>query len=333
MADSLTRRGAAVEFIGSQHGIESALVPRAGYALHPLPLKALAGNPLDRARAATLFLKALRTCTRIIQRLQPEALLGVGGYASAPAVAAARGVGVPTFLHEQNSVPGRVNRVAARFTSEALVTFPAARARLTRAVLVGMPTREELFGASRQAALEALGLEPPVVLVFGGSGGALKINLAAEEAFGDSTPYTVVQISGRRDFARLSTCNPRHRIVEYVDDIWRYLAAAEVVVSRAGAGSLFDIAAVGRAAVLIPFPHATGDHQLHNARYFTDSGAAEMVPDAEVSAKTIRGLVEALLGDDTRRDEFERRARDLATPRAADEVAGRLLAAGERTDG
>ena len=207
-----------------------------------------------------------------------------------------------------------MNRVAARFTSEALVTFPAARARLTRAVLVGMPTREELFGASRQAALEAFGPGRPVVLVFGGSGGALKINLAAEEAFGDSIPVHGGPISGRRDFARLSTCNPRHRIVEYVDDIWRYLAAAEVVVSRAGAGSLFDIAAVGRAAVLIPFPHATGDHQLHNARYFTDSGAAEMVPDAQVSAKTIRGLVEALLGDDTRRDEFERRARDLATP-------------------
>ena len=333
MADSLTRKGAAVEFIGSQYGIESALVPRAGYALHSLPLKALAGNPLDLARATTLFLKAVHTCTRIIHKLRPEAILGVGGYASAPAVAAARATGVPTFLHEQNSVPGRVNRVAARFTSEALVTFPAARERLTRAVLVGMPTREELFGASRQAALEALGLEPPVVLVFGGSGGALKINLAAEEAFGSPTPYTVVQISGRRDFARLSTRNPRHRILEYVDDIWRYLAAAEVVVSRAGAGSLFDIAAVGRASVLIPFPHATGDHQLHNARYFTDSGAAQMVPDAEVSAKTIRGRVEGLLGDDTRRGEFERRARDLATPRAADEVAGRLLAAGERTDG
>ncbi len=99
-----------------------------------------------------------------------------------------------------------------------------------------------------------LGLEPPVVLIFGGSGGALRINLAAAEAFGGTTPYTVVQISGRRDFPRLSDEQPRHTILEYVDDIWRYLAAADVVVSRAGAGSLFDIAAAGKAAILIPFP-------------------------------------------------------------------------------
>jgi UDP-N-acetylglucosamine--N-acetylmuramyl-(pentapeptide) pyrophosphoryl-undecaprenol N-acetylglucosamine transferase len=167
-----------------------------------------------------------------------------------------------------------------------------------------------------------------VVLIFGGSGGALKLNTAAQEAFGDAeTPYTVVQISGRRDFAALRTDNPRHVIVEYVEDIWRYLTAAEVVVSRAGAGSLFDTAAAGRAAILIPFPYATGDHQLHNARYFTERGAAELWMDEDVTAPVLRGRIERLLDDAGRREELERRMSALATPEAADAVAERLLRA------
>jgi UDP-N-acetylglucosamine--N-acetylmuramyl-(pentapeptide) pyrophosphoryl-undecaprenol N-acetylglucosamine transferase len=326
----LRDRGAAVEFVGSQAGIERDLVPKAGYTLHPLHLTGLAGNPLSQARALLLSLKAIASCRRIIQRLRPRAVLGVGGYASAPAVVAARSVGVPTFLHEQNSVPGRVNRVASRFTREAFVTFPAAGESLRRARWVGMPTRAEFFGASREGALRELGLEPPVVLIFGGSGGALRINLAAAEAFRGSTPYTVVQISGRRDFARLSTENPRHRILEYVEDIWRYLAASDVVVSRAGAGSLFDIAAAGRAAVLIPFPHATGDHQLNNARYFTERGAAELMPDSEVEEAALRARVEELLNDDSRRERLAARIGALATPEAAGDVAERLLGAAEK---
>jgi UDP-N-acetylglucosamine--N-acetylmuramyl-(pentapeptide) pyrophosphoryl-undecaprenol N-acetylglucosamine transferase len=239
---------------------------------------------------------------------------------------------IPTFLHEQNSVPGRVNRFASRFTTETLVTFPAATEHLKDAAWVGMPTRREFFGASREAALRYLDLEPPVALIFGGSGGALRINLAAAEAFRTATPYTVVQISGHRDFARLSTDNPRHKIIAYADDIWQHLAAADVVVSRAGAGSLFDTAAVGRATILVPFPYATGDHQLHNARFFTEKGAAELLPDSEVTAATLRERVEDLLDDEGRREELAGRMRSLATPGAADEVAGRLLRAATKEE-
>ena len=330
VAAELKSKGVVVEFVGSESGIEKTLVPQGGYTLHALPLRGLAGSPIARARAGLLSLKATIRCTRVIQRLRPRAVLGVGGYASAPAVAAARALGVPTFLHEQNSVPGRVNRIASRFTTETLATFPDATRRFGNAVWVGMPTRTEIFGASREEALRDLGLEPPVVLIFGGSGGALRINLAAAEAFGGTTPYTVVQVSGRRDFSRLSTENPRHEIFEYVDDLWRYLAASEVIVSRAGAGSLFDIAAAAKAAILIPFPYATGDHQLENARYFTGRGAAELMLDSEVDATTLRGRVEALLNDAGRREELATRMGSLATPGAAGEVARRLLRAREK---
>jgi UDP-N-acetylglucosamine--N-acetylmuramyl-(pentapeptide) pyrophosphoryl-undecaprenol N-acetylglucosamine transferase len=325
----LSERGATVEFVGSQTGIERDLVPQAGYPLHPLPLKGLAGGPVARTQASALFVSALVRCRNIVRNFDPGALLGVGGYASAPAVVVARALGIPTFLHEQNSIPGRVNRLAARLTKEVLVTFPIAKKHLKDAVWVGMPTRQELFDTSREDALRRLNLEPPVVLIFGGSGGALKINLAAAHAFQTSTPYTVVQISGRRDFPRLSTTNERHIILEYVEDIWDYLAAAEVVVIRAGAGSLFDTAAVGRAAIVIPFPYATGDHQLHNARYFTEKGAAELLLDPEVTAEALRWRIEELLDDEGRREELARRMSSLATPGAADEVARRLLDAAQ----
>jgi UDP-N-acetylglucosamine--N-acetylmuramyl-(pentapeptide) pyrophosphoryl-undecaprenol N-acetylglucosamine transferase len=330
VAADLKERGAIVEFVGSSSGIEMALVPQQGYTLHALPLTGLAGSPLAQARAGLLSLRAVIRCTRIIQRLRPLSVLGVGGYASAPAVIAARTLGVPTFLHEQNSVPGRVNRLASRFTTQTLATFPDASRRLGNAAWVGMPTRTEIFEASREEGLRDLDLQPPVVLIFGGSGGALRINLAAAEAFGGTTPYTVVQISGRRDFSRLQADNPRHTILEFAGDIWRYLAAADVVVSRAGAGSLFDIAAAGKAAILIPFPYATGDHQLENARYFTDRGAAQLMLDSEVGARELRDRVEDLLEDDARRKELARRMGALATPGAAGEVARRLLCAGEK---
>jgi UDP-N-acetylglucosamine--N-acetylmuramyl-(pentapeptide) pyrophosphoryl-undecaprenol N-acetylglucosamine transferase len=327
VAAELRTRDAVVEFVGSTSGIERTLVPREGYSLHALPLQGFAGNPLAQARAAFLSLRATLACKRIIQRLRPRAVLGVGGYASAPAVVAARALSVPTFLHEQNSVPGRLNRLASRFTTETLVTFPAAGESLRRSVRVGMPTRAAIFDVSREEALGALGLEPPVVVIFGGSGGALRINLAAAEAFGGTTSYSVVQISGRRDFPRLSTDNSRHSILEYVDDIGPYLAAADVVVSRAGAGSLFDIAAAGKAAILIPFPYATGDHQLHNATYFTERGAAELMPDVEVEAASLRLRVEGLLEDSGRRERMAQRMKSLATPHAAGEVAEKLLRA------
>ncbi len=326
MADRLRARGADdVRFVGSTAGIEATLVPEAGYPLHALPLAGLSGGPAARARAGLLFLNAVLRCRVILKEFRAGAVLGVGGYASAPAVLAASTLKIPTFLHEQNSVPGRVNRFAARFTQGVLATFPAAAGHLQNTVPVGMPTREEFSKTTKEEALDRLGVEPPVVLIFGGSGGALKLNLAAAGAFGGTTPYSVYQISGRRDFARISTDNPRHRIVAYENELWYPLAAADVVVTRAGAGSLFDAAAVGRASIIVPYPYATADHQLHNARYFTDRDAGELLLDDEVTSDTMRARVEALLEDGARRQRLARNMHALATPEAADEVAKRLL--------
>ena len=142
VADELRAKGSAVEFVGSTSGIESEIVPRAGYALHALPLAGLSGGPLARARAGLLFFKALLRCRRILKAFGPGAFMGVARYASAPAALAANALKIPTFLHEQNSIPGRVNRFASRFTRKVFVTFPAAAYHLRDAVPVGMPTRK-----------------------------------------------------------------------------------------------------------------------------------------------------------------------------------------------
>lgn len=337
VADSLRAKGALVEFVGSESGLEADLVPKEGYRLHSLPLAGFSGGISGRVRAVYLLARALSRCVRLVRAMKPDAVLGVGGYASAPAVLAARLLGVPTFLHEQNSAPGKVNRFSSRLTREVLVTFPAAKKSLKNAGEVGMPTRRQFTESSgeqaRRQALERLGLEPPVVVVFGGSGGALKLNLAAAEAFGEEAGYSVVQISGRRDYERLSTTNPRHRIVEYEPEMWNLISAADVVVMRSGAGSLFDVAAIGRAAILVPFPYSAGDHQLTNARYFTENGAAELMLDSEVSAGSLRERVEALLRNGERREELSRNMRRLATPEASDEVAEKVLAAAKNEGG
>jgi UDP-N-acetylglucosamine--N-acetylmuramyl-(pentapeptide) pyrophosphoryl-undecaprenol N-acetylglucosamine transferase len=333
VADELRKRGVTIEFVGSTSGIEVSLVREAGYRLHALPLMGLSGNPMRRARAGFLFLKAMRRCHAVLESFRPGVVLGVGGYASAPSLIAATLLKIPTVLHEQNSVPGRVNRFASHFTRETFVTFPEAAHSLKNAVPVGMPTRSEFFDTSKEEALRRLGLDPPVVLLFGGSGGALKLNLAASEAFQHTTPYSILHISGRRDFERLSTKNPRYRIIPYEDELWYPLAAADLVIMRAGAGSLFDVAAAGRPAILIPYPYATGDHQIHNARHFTDRNAAEILLDDAITATLLRARVEDLLADESRREKLAKSMRTLATPEAADEVAGRLLEAAVREKG
>ena len=292
-----------------------------------------AGNPLKHLHAGLLSLRALRHCTRIIRKFMPRAVLGVGGYASAPAVVAARALGVPTFLHEQNSVPGRHNRLASRFTTQTLVTFPAAEERLRRSVRVGMPTRADIFDASRAEALRDLHLEPPVVVVFGGSGGALRINLSAAEAFrGYDTIHGGADLGPQGLPAALyeQPAPPHPRVHRRHGELsgrrrrgrkqgWRGLAVRHR--SRREGGDT------------IPFPYATGDHQLHNARYFTERGAAELMPDAEVDAASLRRRVDGLLEDDGRRKRMAERMKGLATPHAAGEVAERLLRATGKEQG
>jgi UDP-N-acetylmuramate--alanine ligase len=345
IADELRASGAEVSFIGTRERVESELVPAAGYEISFLKVAGLDRRRPDRAvlalgRAVAGVPKAMR----LLGAIRPDAVLGAGGYVAGPVGFAAVLRRTPLVLSEADSRLGLSNRMLAPFARRVCLAFPIEGRSGERYLLTGRPIPKEVVEADRRAARERLGIEgeAPCVLVFGGSLGARSINDAALEAFAaaplsvNGEEAVVLHIAGRRDYGQLTSqlTEPAergsYRLLEWIEGtLGDVLAAADLVVARAG-GSVFEVAASGTAAVLIPYPHATGDHQTTNARWFADAGAAAVLGDSELTADRLRNLVGELLSDRQRLSAMAAAARGLARPDAAARVAGELLeAAGE----
>jgi UDP-N-acetylglucosamine--N-acetylmuramyl-(pentapeptide) pyrophosphoryl-undecaprenol N-acetylglucosamine transferase len=358
VADALRARGAEVTFIGGERA-EAQLVPAAGYPLHTIAVAGLhRRNPLRAARALVLAVRAFVRARALLGQLRPDAVMGGGGYVSAPVGLAALTRHIPLVLTEADSHLGLANRALAPFARRVCLAFPpagtnpdtgpptsgttaggqAGRLPLGRRRTCGGGRRYRVTGRpipppheDRAAARARLGIEPgeTCVLVFGGSLGARSINLAAIEAYSGAA-FHVLHICGRRDHPEL-VARPRpqgYDLREYLDlaEFAQALAAADLVVARAG-GSLFEVAAHGRPAILIPYPHAAADHQAANARWMEQGGAAVVVPDGELSAARLARETAALLADPQRMRTMAAAARRLARPEAAEAVAGELLEA------
>ncbi len=360
VADALRARGAEVTFIGGERA-EAQLVPAAGYPLRTIAVAGLdRRNPLRAARAVALAVKAFVRARALLAELRPDAVMGGGGYVSGPVGLAAVTRRVPLVLTEADSHLGLANRALAPFARRVCLAFPPAvarsdtepsapgaagrqsrgwrLARRRRTTRGGLGRRYHVTGRpipppheDRAGARVRLGIEPgeTCVLVFGGSLGARSINLAAIEAY-DGAAFRVLHVSGRRDYPELAAL-PRpsgYDLREYLDlaEFAQALAAADLVVARAG-GSLFEVAAHGRPAILIPYPHAAADHQATNARWMERGGAAVVVPDGELSAARLARETAALLADPQRLRAMAAAARRLARPDAAEVVAEELLEA------
>ncbi len=329
VADALRARGAEVTFIGGERA-EAQLVPAAGYPFHTIAVAGLdRGNPLRAARAVALAVKAFVRARALLGELRPDAVMGGGGYVSGPVGLAAVTRRIPLVLTEADSHLGLANRALAPFARRVCLAFAIdgrdrARYRVTGRPIP--PPHEDRAGARVR-----LGVEPgeTCVLVFGGSLGARSINLAAIEAYAGAT-FHVLHICGRRDHPELAARPrpPGYDLREYLDlaEFAQALAAADLVVARAG-GSLFEVAAHGRPAILIPYPHAAADHQAANARWMERGGAAVVVPDGELSAARLARETAALLADPQRLRAMAAAARRLARPDAAEVVAEELLEA------
>ncbi|MGH2853233.1 MAG: undecaprenyldiphospho-muramoylpentapeptide beta-N-acetylglucosaminyltransferase [Solirubrobacteraceae bacterium] len=332
VADALREGGAEVTFIGGARA-EAQLVPAAGYPLHTISVIGLArGNPLRAARALALALKAFLRARALLGELHPDAVMGGGGYVSGPVGLAALTRRVPLVLTEADSHLGLANRALAPFARRVCLAFPVAGRRGRRYRVTGRPIPPP--HADRAGARERLGIEPEetCVLVFGGSLGARSINLAAVEAYAGAA-FHVLHVCGRRDHPEL-LARPReagYDLREYLDlgAFVDALAACDLVVARAG-GSLFEIAAHGKPAVLVPYPHAAADHQAANARWMAQGGAAVVIPDGELSAARLARETAALLADPQRMRAMAAASRRLARPDAAQAVAGELLEAAGR---
>jgi UDP-N-acetylglucosamine--N-acetylmuramyl-(pentapeptide) pyrophosphoryl-undecaprenol N-acetylglucosamine transferase len=329
VADALRAEGAEVAFIGGDRA-EAELVPAAGFPLHTIAVEGLSrSNPVRALRALVLAAMALPRARALLRELAPDAVMGGGGYVAGPVGVAALSMRIPLVLTEADSHLGLTNRLLAPFARRVCLAFALPGRDGARYRVTGRPIPPP--AQDRAAARARFGVAPQetCVLVFGGSLGARSINLAAVEAFAGA-PFHVLHVSGRRDHAELDASGlpADYDLREYLDlgDFSDALAAADLVVARAG-GSVFEIVAHGRAAVLVPYPHASADHQSANARWLSDAGAAVVIPDAELSAARLGGEVATLLADRERLQAMSAAAAGLARPDAAREVAQELLEA------
>lgn len=331
VADALRARGADVEWIGGERA-EAELVPAAGYELHTLRVAGLdRRNPLRAARAAALAAGAVATARRLLRSWGADAVLGGGGYVSGPVGLAAATLRLPLFLTEADSHVGVANRMLAPLARRLFLAFPVAGREGGRYPVTGRPVPAGTGSVDRADARRRLGLpvDGPCLLVFGGSLGARRLNEAAVEAFGVRAPCVVLHASGRRDYealrARLGAETDHYRLVPYVQPFADALAAADLVAARSG-GSVWEVVAAGAPSILVPYPHATADHQAKNARFMAAAGAAVVVPDAELDGPRLAREVEVILEDPAALGAMAAAAREVARPDAADRIAEEILA-------
>jgi UDP-N-acetylglucosamine--N-acetylmuramyl-(pentapeptide) pyrophosphoryl-undecaprenol N-acetylglucosamine transferase len=268
---------------------------------------------------------AVPAARRILRRRTPDVVLGGGGYVAGPVVLAAGARRIPAALTEADAHLGLANRLAAPFARRVFLAYPIEGLAEPKYRVVGrpIPTRSRPTGKDAARQLFALPAEGPVVLVFGGSQGARTLNEAAVEAFGAGGP-AVLHLAGLRDYEALAARIERrdYRLLPFTDDFGAALSAADLVVSRAG-GSVWEVAAAGRPALLVPYPHATADHQAKNAAYFARGGGAVVVPESDLD---LGPQVDALLENRDRLEKMAAAMRALARPDAADVIAEELLA-------
>ncbi len=331
VADRLRERARAqVIFVGSSRGIENRVVPRRGYELRTLPVRALRGQGALSLAAASLRLPvSLVSAWRVVGEIRPDLVVGVGGYASAPAVVASWIRRVRTVLLEQNAHPGLTNRALGRFADRICVAFPESVSHFPaeRTVETGNPVRPPEAEPRRHGGRFS-------ILVFGGSAGAHRLNEVGVEALADlargGCAIDIVHQTGEADLewvkGRYREAGLEADVRPFIDDMARAYADADLVVCRAGATTLAELTALGKPAVLVPYPYAADDHQRKNAESLVRRGAALMILDRELTA---RGLADAILGlggDPERLVAMAKASGRLGRPEAADRVVDVCLA-------
>ena len=332
VADALRAEGAEVSFIGGERA-EAELVPAEGYELRQIAVEGMSRtSPLRAARALGRAGVAFLRARSALKELKPDAVMGGGGYVAGPVGLAAVTLRIPLVLTEADSHLGLTNRVLARAARRVCLAFAlpgreGARYRVTGRP--GPPAQEDRAGARERLGLAA---GRDCVLIFGGSLGARSINQAAVEAFvGErGAAFSVLHVAGRRDYPELSARDlpSGYDLREYLDldEFGDALAAADLVVARAG-GSVFEIAASGTPAILVPYPHASADHQTANARWMESAGAAVVIVDGELDGGRLAREAAALFADRERLAAMSCASKGLARPDAARDIADELLKA------
>jgi UDP-N-acetylglucosamine--N-acetylmuramyl-(pentapeptide) pyrophosphoryl-undecaprenol N-acetylglucosamine transferase len=315
----------SVVFVGTARGLETRIVPREGFKLELIEVAALKGVSAGRRVKSLLLLpRSFFAVRSLIRKYRPDVVIGVGGYASGPVVLVAALMGVPTLVAEQNALPGFTNRVLARFVRAAAVSFEEAKAFFgTKAEITGNPVRAEFFGVP--------GKEPGAVtniLITGGSQGARPVNEAMTAALpllaAERDRLSIVHQTGERDYERTSEAyrqaGMKAEVKPFIEKMVDEFARADLVISRAGATTVAELAAAGRPSLMIPFPLAADDHQRKNAEAVERAGAGRMILQAELTGERLARELLELVRDSQRLKEMGEASRRLAHPDAAAKV-------------
>jgi UDP-N-acetylglucosamine--N-acetylmuramyl-(pentapeptide) pyrophosphoryl-undecaprenol N-acetylglucosamine transferase len=337
VAAELRASGAEVSFLGTRERIEAELVPAAGYEIDFVEVRGIdRGNPLRAARAGLEAVGAVGASLRAIRRRDADVVMGGGGFVAGPAGLAAVLNRTPLVLAEADSHLGLANRLLAGRARRVCLAFPIAGRESGRYLVTGRPVPAAVLAADRGTARQRFGIAPGArcLLVMGGSQGARSINECAVEALAErpGREFDVIHVAGRRDFPALeerlaaAPHNERYTLLAYVPDLGDCLAACDLVLGRSG-GSVFELTATGRPAVLVPYPHAAAGHQESNAAWMAGAGAATTIRDEELGAERLLAEIGALLRDEERLGAMAAASAALAKPDAARRIADEVLAA------
>lgn len=325
-----------VLFVGTERGIEARVLPRLGYRLECIATAGLRRVSLvARIKGVWLLLVSYLQSKRIVREFRPDLVLGVGGYASGPLVLAARRLGCPCFIHEQNALPGLTNRLLAKRAKKVFISIEESRKYVptAKALLTGNPLRRQILEGARKARPDTEGPVDFHLFVFGGSAGAHRINLAMTEALPHLVEFkermTITHQTGESD---LSTVRDAYKaagfqaeVMPFIDDMAEAYRRADLVVCRAGATTVAEVTMCGKACVFIPFPYATDDHQRKNAEALVDRGAGFMILDRELSGKGLAKMISELALDPERLESVGSNAAALARPDAAKAIVDAML--------
>jgi UDP-N-acetylglucosamine--N-acetylmuramyl-(pentapeptide) pyrophosphoryl-undecaprenol N-acetylglucosamine transferase len=335
LAEEFKRRDAGTEvtFVGTEHGIEARIIPREGYPIKFLRAEGFVGRSLlKKLRTAVKTALSFLDARRILSSVKPDIVIGVGGYASGAIVLLAGIKSISTMIHEQNSVPGLTNRLLGRIVKRACVTYHESLPffPMDRTFLTGNPIRARILQGERETACRLFSLDKSVftVFVFGGSAGARSINRAMVEALNHlidlKEKIQFLHQTGEKDYESVREAYRkagfRGTVAPFIYQMAEAYAASDIVISRAGATTLAEITALGKPAILIPYPFAAGRHQELNAVKLKEMGAAFMFTDDELKGEKLAGNIRELFGDDLMRAEMKKASKGLGRPDACGRI-------------
>ena len=326
VAQELRARGVAVSWLGTRRGIEAELVPANQFPINYIDVEGLRGKGVVKLlKAPILLIRALWQAVGLIRREGPDAVLGLGGFASGPGGLAAKILGLPLVIHEQNAVAGTTNKLLAKIANRVLEAFPGA---LPKGEWTGNPVRKEIEHIAEPEQRIAQGDRPLRLLVLGGSLGALAINQQIPEALAllpESLQLEVRHQCGKAHVAvteeAYQAAAVKAQIEPFITDMAEAYSWADLVVCRAGALTVSEVAAAGVGAILVPYPHAIDDHQTRNGEWLVKQGAAELIQQADITAEKLAAVLGSWLGDKKKLRSMAVSARQLAKPNVAEAIA------------